>query len=318
MSPWTPLAVLGRQGPRVIAAGVFLGLALPPLAALLRPLLVPAIVTPFLVALLRLDAGRLGGLLRRPRDLVPALAVVLFAAPLAVHAAALALPPPEVIHTGLVLTAGCAPLMASGALALMLGLDAALAVAITVIATALVPFTLPPLAQGLLGLELDIAIGAFMTRLALLVGGSFAVAWLLRKKLSATFLVARRQELDGISVLGLVVFAIAIMDGVSVLALERPGFVLGCLLAATLLNAGLQAAATLAFLASGPQRALTLGLVNGNNNMGLMLAALADRAPFELVVFVAMAQFPIYLLPVVQRPLYRRLLARSVGGSGGV
>ena len=47
-------------------AGVFVGLLLQPLAAALKPLLVPAILLPFIVALLRLDAARLRADLRRP------------------------------------------------------------------------------------------------------------------------------------------------------------------------------------------------------------------------------------------------------------
>ena len=46
------LSWLGQHGGAVIAVGVFLGLLLPPLASLLRPLLVPAILGPFLIALL--------------------------------------------------------------------------------------------------------------------------------------------------------------------------------------------------------------------------------------------------------------------------
>ncbi len=58
-------------------------------------------------------------------------------------------------------------------------------------------------------------------------------------------------------------------------------------------------------------RALTLGLVAGNNNIGIVVAALADHAPERFLVYVAMAQFPIYLLPALQRLVYRRLLERE-------
>jgi hypothetical protein len=54
---------------------------------------------------------------------------------------------------------------------------------------------------------------------------------------------------------------------------------------------------------------LTMGLCSGNANLGLLLAALADRAPLDLLVFIAAAQLPIYTLPVIQRPFYRRWLA---------
>jgi hypothetical protein len=44
---------------------------------------------------------------------------------------------------------------------------------------------------------------------------------------------------------------------------------------------------------------------------------MADRAAVELFVFVAVAQLPIYTLPVIQRPLYRRWLAGEPCPPGG-
>ena len=58
------------------------------------------------------------------------------------------------------------PIVSNIAIALFVGLDAALAAVVVVFATALVPFTLPPLALALLDLELAIGLPAFMARLA--------------------------------------------------------------------------------------------------------------------------------------------------------
>jgi len=57
--------------------------------------------------------------------------------------------------------------------------------------------------------------------------------------------------------------------------------------------------------------ALTAGLLAGNNNFGLVFASVVDTAPSTMLVCVAAAQFPIYLLPIVQRRLYPRILARA-------
>lgn len=62
----------------------------------------------------------------------------------------------------------------------------------------------------------------------------------------------------------------------------------------------------LGVFAGAPPAAAARGLLRP-----LLIAALADRAAFELVVFVAMAQLPIYTLPMLQRPHYRRWLAGS-------
>jgi len=317
MTGWRGLAWLGRHGSAVIALGVFLGLAAPPLAALLKPLLVPAIVGPFLIALIRLDWQRLGHYLMRPATTLLALVWLLVLSPLLVHAVVrlFGLPPP--IQGGLVLMAAAPPLMASGALALMLRLDAALAVLVTIVCTALMPFTLPPIALYLLGVRIDVALGELMLRLGLVVGGCFATALCLRKVLPSGFVSRHSEALDGLAVLGLLLFATAIMDGVTAMAIARPHFVLLCALAVFGLNLALQFLGSLVFAWRGRREALTFGLCSGNANLGLLLAALADRAAFELFVFVAVAQLPIYTLPVIQRPLYRRWLAGEPGPVGG-
>ena len=303
------LAWLGRHGASVIGAGVFVGLAVPPFAALLKPLLVPAIVSPFLVALIRLDWGRLTSHLSRPALVALALFWLLVLAPLLVHALAGALALAPALHGGMVLMAAAPPLMASGALALMLGLDVALAVVVTTLASALMPFTVPVIALHLLGIELDIAAGELMLRLGLVVGGCFAAALALRRWLPPGFTERHALTLDGVAVLGLLIFSVAIMDGATAMLIAAPRFVLGCALAVYGLNLGLQILGSALFCWAGARRALTLGLCSGNANLGLLLAALADRADDELLVFVAAAQLPIYTLPMVQRPLYRRWLA---------
>ena len=68
------------------------------------------------------------------------------------------------------------------------------------------------------------------------------------------------------------------------------------------------AAGTLIFSATGMSRALTLGFASGNRNMGLVLAVLADKADFDVVVFFAVGQLPMYILPALLRPIYRRMM----------
>ena len=211
----------------------------------------------------------------------------------------------------MVTTAACAPLMASGALALLLGLDTSLAILVTVLATALVPLSLPPLALKLAHLRIELEVGALMLRLGLLIGLSFLVAALIRQAAGKERLERWGEVTGGAAVLGLVVFAIAIMDGVGPMIARDPGFVLAALACVFALNLGLQAVTAIAFAGLGMSRALTLGLVAGNNNIGIVVAALADHAPERFLVYVAMAQFPIYLLPALQRLVYRRLLERE-------
>ena len=101
--------------------------------------------------------------------------------------------------------------------------------------------------------------------------------------------------------------SIAVMDGVRDLIAATPGLVL--LNAATALVASLafQALGYLAFAALGRRHAAEVALVAGNRNMGVVIANLGRAATPELTLFFAAVQLPIYLLPLILRPLYRRL-----------
>ncbi|MGI9498946.1 MAG: hypothetical protein ACR2P3_02840 [Geminicoccaceae bacterium] len=303
------LAVIGRHGSAILATGVFLGLLLPPLASLLKPLLIPGIVGPFIIALIRMDWQKLLDHARQPWITILLLLWLLVAAPFLIDALLHLLPLAPGLHSSLVLMAAASPLMASASLALIIGLDAPLAVVLTFTATALIPFTLPPIALHLLGIEIDIAIGELMLRLGAVVGGCFTLAWLIRRFLPEGFADKHAAPLDGLAIIGLLVFAIAIMDGVTALVMERPGFVLAATLGVFGLNLFMQATAIALFAWRGLRTALTAGLCSGNRNLGLLLAALADRADTDLLIVIAVAQLPIYTLPMVQRWLYRRWLA---------
>src|SRR5690606_694548 len=105
-----------------------------------------------------------------------------------------------------------------------------------------------------------------------------------------------------------VAFAIGIMSGVTEAAIARPAHVAYAVALAFVANAGLQALGALAFLWAGRRIAFTVGLMAGNRNMGLVLAALGPGAPAEVALFFAVAQLPMYMLPMLALPIYRRLL----------
>ena len=63
-----------------------------------------------------------------------------------------------------------------------------------------------------------------------------------------------------------------------------------------------------AFLRSGRERALALALLAGFRNLGVVMAAVGTALPDLAWFYFAMVQFPIYLIPTLLQPLYRRLL----------
>lgn len=302
---------LGRHATLFLAGGALLGLLVPQLAALARPLLVLGLVVPLIIALVRLDWGAIAAYAQRPA-LVGAIVVwMLVVSPALMWLALKLFDLPPALVQALVLMAAASPIISCAALSLIMGLDAALAVVVIVVTTALMPFSLPSVALALLGLQIDIDLATFMLRLALIVGGAFAAAFLVRKFVPRETLAANARVLDGASVAILLIFIFAIMDGVTAVALARPGYVALVTLAAFIANIALQALGALVGLTLGLRQALTVGFMTGNCNMGLVMVALADKADFDVIVFFAMAQLPMYMLPALLRPIYRRVLAAA-------
>jgi len=305
------LEAMGRHAPRLLAAGVLVALFVPWLTPYFRPLLVPALIFPMVIALMRIDWGEMIAHAKRPWVVALFAVWCLILCPLGMAVAAPLIGASPPIEAALVLMAAAPPIISSAAIALMLGLDAPFAVVAIVATTALVPVTLPPIALGLLGIEVDIGLGTLMLRLAAIIGGAFAIALLVRRIVPTEALRRQAPRLDGLSVISLWIFALAIMDGVNAALMERPAFVIGVTLLSFVANLALQAASALAFAWAGRRLALTIGLLGGNCNMGLVLTALADRAELDTVVYFAMAQFPMYVLPAIIQPIYRRLLRLS-------
>jgi hypothetical protein len=69
---------------------------------------------------------------------------------------------------------------------------------------------------------------------------------------------------------------------------------------------GMMAATTLLFLPAGRHRAFAIGILAGNRNLGLMMTAVGFAVPDLAWLYFGLAQFPIYLMPMLLKPLARR------------
>src|SRR5215472_981304 len=122
------LAWLGRQGTRAIAAVVLIGIAVPPIGAVLRPFVTPAIFILLCIAFLRVDAAALRSYLRRPQLVLAATAWTMLAVPLLFGLICLGLGletrAPD-LFLALMLQAVAPPMMAAPAFAALMGHTAA-------------------------------------------------------------------------------------------------------------------------------------------------------------------------------------------------
>lgn len=303
------LAFFGRHGTIAVALSVVIGLALPMLAAFFKPLLGPAIIMLLILAFLRVDPSALAGLARRPA--LPALSVlwIMVAMPAIVgvlfDASGLAASLPG-LYLMLMLQA-CAPgLMSSPALAALIGVDVALTLAGLLLTMIVAPVVAAVFTHVFLGVTIITPVD-FAIRLFLLIAGSAAAAAVIRRFAGTARIEQSREMMDGLSVVGMFVFVMAAMDGVAAYFIAAPLFVAALTLLTFALSLGTMLATTLLFLASGRERALSIGILAANRNVGIMLTATGFAVPELAWLYFGLAQFPIYLLPLVLKPLARRL-----------
>lgn len=301
---------MARRASPILAAALFVGIVLPDLASALRPLVAPAVVALLVTNFLRVEQRAVLRTLVEPRRVLPLLAWLLLGVPLLTAAVLRLVPVPPGLAEALLLTASSPVLMAVPAFALMLGLDGALALFAMLATTLLQPFLHPPVAAWLLGVTLDLPVGALMLRLALFVGGAAAIAAAIRLVCGAARLRRHDAAIAGGMVVALVVFGIGVMDGLTATLLAEPGRVALFLAASLVANFGWQAAGVVVFRAAERRTALTAALAGGNRNLATVIAALGDSASPDLLLYLAVGQFPLYLLPALAGPIYRRLLDR--------
>lgn len=293
------LSLLSKHARALLAAGVFLGILLPDLAALLRPLVTAAVIGTIVGALLRLDWLRLGSFRRRPALVAQLACWQLIASPLLVWLAAAAIGLPPAIALALILQAASPPIGGASVFVMLLGLDASLAMVVSVVTILLLPLTLTPLLLMLPDSTIRIDLTTFVLRVSLLVLAPFAIAWLLRRLLGLARLQRYDSEIGGLNLLLLVIFAIGVMDGLTYRMLDDPAFIGALFLLACGMALLLHLAAFVVFIRAGLSGAVSAAVCSGNRNMGLMLAITAGSAGPEFSLYIGVAQLPMYFMPLL-------------------
>ncbi len=322
MSPSGPLAFplqalswLGNQGTRAIAAVLLVAIAVPPIGELTRPYVTEAIFVLLCISFMRVDVAMLRAHLRRPLLVLAATAWTTIAIPALVGSIArvtgVVAATPD-LHLALLLQATASPMMASPALAALMGLDATLVLITLVTSTALVPLTAPLFAYIFLGETLSLSPAALGLKLAGILTGAVAVATAIRLVFGIERIRRHRAPIDGLNILILFVFASAIMAHFIADLVASPVHLLGLGLLAFAVFFLLLGATMLLFGACGRERAMALGMMVSLRNMGLMLAATEGAIPGTTWLYFAVSQFPIHLAPQLLRPLAERLRSKPL------
>lgn len=304
---------MGRHASSVLPIGVLIGIFVPSWADSLQPLLIPALFVPLTLSLVRIETKQLLGSFTRWNWLALLCVWILILRPMAVWLVLQLFSLPETIVKAALITAAAPPVTACAAIAIFLGIDAAIVVVVTIVTMLLVPISLPPMVFYLVDLQIKAEFWQVSLRLTLFIVLAFFIAVLIKKWLGQSRVHRNAATLDGISVVFIGIFIIGVMHGVTATFIQQPWYIFQTFLVSTLLVLGLYIFATVLFWRLGPRTAMAIGLVSGNCNMGLMYLILVDQATLDLLIFFAIGQIPMYFLPSLLAPLINRFLIRPYG-----
>jgi len=313
-APAAVLAWLGRQGTRAVAALIVLSIAMPWIGHLLKPFVTEAVFLLLCVAFVLVDAAALRIYLRRPTIVLAATAWTSVVIPILFGASYRMLglndQSPD-LFLALALQAIASPLMAAPAFAALMGLDATLVLCTMVTSTALLPVTAPLLAYAFIGPALTLSPLTLGLKLFALLAGSALVGFTVRRFAGATAIERQKEAINGFNILVLFVFVAAVMESVAAHFLATPMITIGLAALAFVVFFAVLCLTTLVFASAGLGRALTVGFMASQRNVGLMLAASGGALPDLTWLYFAFSYFPIYVSPLLLQPLTRRMIARA-------
>jgi len=311
------LSWIGRQGTRALAALIVIGIAFPWLGTLLKPYLSEAVFVLLCIAFLQVDSGSLKSCFRRPVLVLSATLWTSVVLPVLFGSGCLLLgldrSVPD-LYLGLMLQAVASPMMAAPALAALMGLDATLVLVTLVTTTALIPITAPLFAFIFIGPGLSFSPVELAVKLTAILVGAALCGFALRKLSGKAFIERQRLRIHGFNILVLFVFVGALMENVGSRFMAAPFSTLALAALAFAMFFAILCLTTVLFLPAGKEKALALGFMASQRNMGLMLAATGGALPELTWLYFALSQFPIYLSPQLLKPLAHWILKRAPAG----
>lgn len=301
------LAFMSRKAPLFMLGGVAIGLGVPDFAAVMRPLVVPISVLMVVVSMLRIEPAKLVATFRRPLFLAAAALFFLLVLPVLTFLLARAFGLSGWMITGLTYAAAAPPLSSAAAFAILVRVDPALVTGISIPATLVAPATVWMLTISFPELGEGVELGALVVRLSAIILGALGVALIIRRVVGAARVTAWAPALDGVTVALVMMIAIGVMHDIGLAFWSGPLAWLGILALTALVSYGSLLLTIAVFWPVGRAEACAAGLCSSVKNMAVMVAAVLGTVDPRISLVVITAQFPIFLSPLLMRPLFSRL-----------
>ena len=307
------LIYIANRGTQSLTLMVFIGIFIPSIGGILKPFITESIFLLLCVSFLRIDILSLKKHIKKPKVIIlttiwSAIIIPLFVALICKLFNLEDLMPD--LFLAFMLQAISSPMMATPALAALMGLDSTLVLITMITSTTLIPFTVPIFAYFFIETAMSISPLLLGVKLFIILVGSSLIGLSLRKIIGKEIILQNKKNIDGINLLVLFVFVTGIMSGLGESFFKSPIFSLVLLVLAFAVFFTLFFFTILLFNKTGKISAYSLGFMVAQRNMGLMIAALGEALPSLTLVYFAISQFPIYLSPQILHPFIQKVLKK--------
>jgi len=294
------LSGIGQRSPQVLILGLFLAALFPSVSQALRPLL-PALVALVLgLAVARLDLASVLSDYKYWRKSLFLVGVVLLFMPVSCMLIVFTwrlLQLNENYTLLLVVFFAAPPLGSATGLSLLLGYNARVTLQVTLLATILTPM-IGILCLSFVGESTHLNMFAIALKILIMIAGGLVIGLAIQRFVGKKRIANNSDIFNGFVAITMVFFLFPLFDGVVEYVLASPLESFLVLLLAIVLNIGGNLLVrSIGYTFTDTETANALGLVFGNRNVSLYLAAL-PISPL-LSVFIAASQIPMYVTPAL-------------------
>jgi len=283
---------------RLLVLAIVIGLVLPDVARFLRPLLYPSLFAIMVFTLIQIDISKIVKTLGRDTVRIVLLCgIQMVVLPVLLGLIFRTVSPDPMYAVPVILVTAAGAMFGTPSIAVLLGLPGRFTLFGVLVSTALLPLSLPLVWIAYSGEPLQMDVLTYGYRLILYIGVPAVLAWIYRRLIRAGFNLPATESMKVGAVAGLVVFAIAIMDGVTDRFLIDPALVIGLTLLAFVLHFGLFGLTWLLSQSFGRRTGMEAALLSAFRNIGLIIAISGPYLPQDFFLFAGVWQIPMYLSP---------------------
>ncbi|MGB5708556.1 MAG: hypothetical protein WBM41_17225 [Arenicellales bacterium] len=283
---------------RLLVLAIVIGLVLPDVARFLRPLLYPSLFAIMLFTLIQIDISQIVKTFGRDTlRIVLLCGIQMVVLPVLLGLIFRSVSPDPMYAVPVILVTAAGGMFGTPSIAVLLGLPGRFTLFGVLVSTALLPFSLPLVWIAYSGEPLQMDVAVYGYRLILYIGVPALLAWIYRRLIRAGFNLPAAESMKVGAVTGLVIFAIAIMDGVTDRFLIDPALVIGLTLLAFVLHFGLFGLTWLLSRSFGRGVWMEAALLSAFRNIGLIIAISGPYLPQDFFLFAGVWQIPMYLSP---------------------